>query len=380
MRKAIRKTFKSLMNYLVSAGGWKSQEKIIVFESDDWGSIRMPSPECFNKLEKAGLDLRSADAERYNLNDSLATSHDLERLFEVLSGTKDRYGSSAVFTPVTIVANPDFKKIADSGFTKYLYEPFSETLKRTNGCEKSFELWKEGIKERLFVPQMHGREHLNVFQWIKALSSGDQQAMLAFREGFWGFVPRKYPRVDYQAAFLFETQEELKYQEQIIIDGLNLFKFLFGYKADYFVPPNGVFNNTLNKTLSVNGIKYRYASLIQNEPVGQGRMRKLYHWPGKVDKNGLLYIVRNCFFEPSLTGTNWIDNCLHDIGFSFKYNMPAIIGTHRVNYISSLNPSNGAMGLMQLKKLLTSIVKNWPDVSFMTTTDLASHIIRKQHE
>lgn len=39
--------------------GWCTNKKIVVIESDDWGSIRMPSLSSFEKLEKLGLDLRS---------------------------------------------------------------------------------------------------------------------------------------------------------------------------------------------------------------------------------------------------------------------------------------------------------------------------------
>ena len=37
------------------------------------------------------------------------------------------------FTPLTIVANPDFSKIRDSDFSEYFYESFAETLKRYPG-------------------------------------------------------------------------------------------------------------------------------------------------------------------------------------------------------------------------------------------------------
>ena len=50
-----------------------------------------------DKLAKAGLNLKGTDSLRYNLNDSLATSKDLESLFEVLSNCKDNRGNYAVF-------------------------------------------------------------------------------------------------------------------------------------------------------------------------------------------------------------------------------------------------------------------------------------------
>ena len=95
--------------------GWITRKRIIVFESDDWGSIRMPSRNVFDILVKAGVDLISGDSHRYNLYDSLATSDDLAALFETLKSVKDKNGNPCVFTPISLVANPDFEKIKLSG-------------------------------------------------------------------------------------------------------------------------------------------------------------------------------------------------------------------------------------------------------------------------
>ena len=368
---------KIILKNLSNLPGWQTRQKLIVFESDDWGSKRMPSIDTFEKLEKLGLDLRSADAERYNLNDTMATKRDLESLFEVLSNAVDLNGNCAVFTPVSIVANPDFEKILDSGFQEYYYEPFTETLKRTHGCEHSFELWKEGIRKKLFIPQMHGREHLNVVAWMNALRTKEKNTLSAFHEGMWGFVPNKYPEVDYQAAFLLNNPDEIIDQEIILKEGLDLFKDLFGYSAEYFVPPNGPFNNSLNKVLAEKGIKFRYASNIQNETLGNRKSRKVIHWLGQKDVSGIRYILRNCLFEPSQQGKNWIDSCLTDIKIAFKWNKPAIISTHRVNYIGSLHPANRDKGLRQLHQLLNTILKKWPDAIFITTAELGKLISKE---
>ncbi len=354
--------------------GWKSNKKIIAFESDDWGSVRMPSLETFRRLEAYGLDLRSADAERYNLNDTLATSNDLEGLFEVLASVKDSKEASAVFTPVSIVANPDFQKIKESDFQTYYYEPFSETLKSYKGCDQSFNLWKQGIEEKIFVPQMHGREHLNVTEWLKALRSGEKHTRAAFDEGMWGFVPKNFPVIDYQAAFLFTDPKDMDYQKTVINEGLELFEDIFGYKASFFVPPNGVFNNSLNRILVKNDIEFRYASKIQNEPIGFGRRRKRFHYLGQKGTAGIRYIIRNCFFEPSLEGKDWVDSCLSEINSAFELKKPAIIGSHRVNYIGALNPFNRDKGLHLLSNLLNKIVRKWPEAEFMTTAELGGQM------
>ena len=366
----------SVIRNISNIPGWCTKDKYVVFESDDWGSIRMTSQSAFEKLEKLGLDLRSFDAERYNLNDTLATSSDLENLFNILNTFTDSAGNKAVFTVACVVANPDFERIREADYTEYFYEPFTDTLKRISGCEHSFELWLEGMRQKIFVPQMHGREHLNVCAWMKALRKNDRQTKLAFNEGIWGFVPdqRSLPETDFQAAFLLTGSDDLEFHKKTLQEGLDLFERIFKYRAEYFVPPNGIFNNLLNLTLRRNGVKYRSAAKVQYESIGVGRTKKIIHWLGQKEKYGIRYISRNCFFEPSQPGRNWIDSCLNDINIAFRWHKPAIISTHRVNYISGLNPMNRDVGLSQLKALLQRMIKYWPDINFLTTPELGKLI------
>lgn len=363
-----------LRSNLKNLPGWFTNRKIVVIESDDWGSIRMPSRAVFDKLTKAGLDLSSGDSSRYNKYDSLATNDDLTHLFDTLSSIKDASGNPCVLTAVSVVSNPDFEKIKASSFLQYHYEPFTETLKRYPNCENSFQIWREGIDKHLFVPQFHGREHLNVNAWLRSLRAGHKQTMMAFHQGMWGFVtsPNDNIKIQFQAAFDLETLSELENQKLIISEGLNIFRKLFDYRASYFVPPNGPFNNKLEQTAAEHGVHFMSTSKIQYEPQGNGRQNKVYHWLGQKNRYGQRYITRNCFFEPSKQGQDWVDTCLRDINLAFRWHKPAVISSHRVNYIGSLDPLNRINGLKQLKNLLETIVNKWPDVEFMTSNELGS--------
>jgi hypothetical protein len=218
---------------------------------------------------------------------------------------------------------------------------------------------------------MHGREHLNISAWMKALQLEEKQTMLAFNEGMWGFIPDNtiFPGTDFQAAFQVEDFKEIELHKNILTDGLDLFERLFGYRARYFVAPNGPFNNSLNGTLASLGIRYRTKSKVQEESIGNGKSRKVVHWLGQKN-DGITYITRNCFFEPSPHHDDGVDSCLHDIDIAFRWQKPAIISTHRVNFIGSLDASNRDRSLKSLKRLLGQIVKLWPDVEFMTTAGL----------
>jgi len=356
--------------------GWRTNRHILVFESDDWGSIRMPSKETFNSLVDKGLPLSLGDSGPYNLFDTVANPEDLSGLFEVLSNVKDHHGNHCAFTAISVVANPDFERIKNGDFENYYYEPFTVTLRRYYGNNDSFELWKEGIRNRIFVPQFHGREHLNVSEWMRALKRGDRETHLAFEHGMWGFPNKPYngSSVSYQAAFDFYDPEDLAVHDKIIADGLNLFESIFGYRAVFFVPPNGYLHDSLYKAASENGIRYLFASRFHSTPAGYGKINKSIHFIGQRNKLGQWFIIRNCFFEPCMKGKDWVNSCLNDIDMAFRWNKPAIISSHRVNYIGALDPGNRENGLSQLKQLLKEVVSRWPDVEFMTSAELGDLI------
>lgn len=362
--------------HLSNIPGWHTNRHLVIIESDDWGSIRMPSEEVFNTLLREGIDWHSDGGYRYNRYDSLATTEDLASLFEVLSSVFDSTGRPVVLTPVSLTANPDFVEIMNSDFTEYFYEPFTETLKRYKGCENSFKLWQEGIEKRLFVPQFHGREHLNVKAWMSALKKKHELVSLAFKYAMWGISTADDPElgVELQAAFDFVNKDDLNYQKKVIVTGLELFEKIFGYNATYFVPPNGPFSSSLESTCAEEGIKYLSVSKFQTEPCDRGKRKKKLHWLGQVGKSGLTYITRNCFFEPGLPEQDWVDSCLNDISVAFKWHKPAVISTHRVNYIGALDRKNRDVGLEKMSSLLHQIMKNWPDTEFLTSAELGDTI------
>jgi len=75
-----------------------------------------------------------------------------------------------------------------------------------------------------------------------------------------------------------------------------------------------------------------------------------------------------------MKGKDWVNSCLNDIDMAFRWNKPAIISSHRVNYIGALDPGNRENGLSQLKQLLKEVVSRWPDVEFMTSAELGDLI------
>lgn len=352
--------------------GWKTNRKIVVIESDDWGCIRMPLRETYNKLLKLGIRV---DKDDYCKFDNLATPNELSSLFEILSSVKDKNGRHAVMTANTIMANPDFDRIRESNFEEYFFEPFTKTLSRNASTEKSFEVWKQGMQSNLFHPQFHGREHLYVKKWMQDLRNKVRATLIGFDFRTFGLTSCTSPEIDfnYMGAFNSGLNEDIDIFKSIIKEGLNMFENTFKYRSLSFIPTTYTWPIEIESTLVENDVRFLQGTHYQAIPVDddntfKGRNNTLV---GIKSKSGLIYLIRTCDFEPSQKKvTDSIGECMHKIEQAFSIKKPAIISTHRLNFIGSIHQSNRDNNLKLFHKLLSKIVKKWPDVEFMSSDEL----------
>ena len=116
---------RDIIKYLSNILDWKTKRRIVVIESDDWGSIRSSSRDSLKYLQKKGMPVEKC---HYMSNDSLASEQDLVSLFEVLSSFKDGHDNSPIITANCLTANPDFLRIKNSDFQEYYFEEFLNCL------------------------------------------------------------------------------------------------------------------------------------------------------------------------------------------------------------------------------------------------------------
>jgi len=373
-------TVDRLIRNAVNIPGWSTKRKIVIIESDDWGSIRMSSKQNRDNLIKNGF---SFDGQHYNMFDQLESNDDLTALFEVLCKYKDATNRNPVITAVSIVGNPDFKKIEKYNFQKYYFEPFTDTLKQYPNHNKVIELYKQGLYERVFYPVFHGREHLNVQRWMKALQAGNESVLKTFSYNTTGIhlgINNQFLG-DFQAAYDLDSPEDIKYLETVLKEGLDLFENIWNYKSDYFVPTNRPFNNSLEKTLFEKGVKYILSERVQKEPLGNMKYKTHLRFIGMKNKFNQTYLTRNVQFEPSSFEYNFnyqpVEKCLRDVERAFLWGKPATIITHRVNYIGGIDENNRSRNLKLLSNLISRIILKWPEVEFMTSPELGNLINTK---
>lgn len=329
----------------------------------------MPSLDALEGLKKKGVNVSNGDNLRYNSLDTLASADDLDCLFGTLREFRDRKGNHPVITAMSLCANPDFEKIEQDGFAEYYFEPVTVTLDRY-GRDGAWKMWREGESAGLFRPEFHGREHLNVKIWMDDLQDPCSPAREGFKWRCWGFDSVRLG-ISYQAAFDVDVKGAVQVQKEIMKSGLELFETLHGRKATFFVPPNGPIHREVVKVGVANSIQYVSTPKIQNEPLGDGRRRKSIKFIGSTGRCGEVYLTRNCFFEPSYRGDGFsIASCLDQISTAFCFRKPAIISTHRVNYVGGLVESNRRHGNQALRALIAEVLKRWPDVEFMSSVQL----------
>ena len=349
----------SLKSHLVNLPGWRTKRKIVVFESDDWGMIRMPSKESYERLLQKGVPV---DKSVYNRFDSLERNQDVEALMEVLDSVRDKNGRPAKFTLNTIMANPDFQRIQEAEYQKYFFEPFTETLSRYPHTDRVMKLYEEGIEKKVFQPQFHGREHLQVNNWLRKLQNNNTQFRAAFEEGMYTINPPhgfscKEECLDGMATY---NEPDFTFVSSSVAEGLDLFEKTFGFRSSSVIAPCYTWHSDLEKTFANSGVKYIQGARAQRE-ARVDREKKVIkrHYMGQKSTLGLRYLIRNVHFEQvENPESDWVDSAMQEIKTAFRLRKPAIISSHRVNYIGRIDTHHRDRNLGFLRKLLQEIKKS----------------------
>lgn len=366
-------------NNLVNSRGKCIDQKIMVIESDDWGSIRMPSSESFNRLKALGIPVQNSP---YCLYDTICSPEDIEMLFDTLRRHNDVFGKTPVITANLVTANPNFQKIRETNYKDYFYERCTETMERMYPKGSPYKLWKSGMSEGFFSFQFHCREHVNVPMWLDLLQKKDSYFLAAFEESCFGLSNDVYSssKRSIQASFDYHAVENLDFIKDSIREGLNLFEEILGFRAKSFIPSNYIWDSQLDNTLQANGIQFIQGMKYQLHPItnAENKRMKTRRFNGMQSGRDLqlTHTVRNCTFEPSLLlnkdRSQSVKNCLTQISNAFFWKKPAVISMHRLNFCGALSMENRDLNLNLFNQLLLEVKRRWPDVIFMDSATLAT--------
>ncbi len=353
--------------------GTRTSRKIVVFDIDDYGNVRLNSRQARENLDRAGL----RPASHFDEVDCMETNDDLDALFAVLRSVRDKNGNPAKFTAYTLPANINFEAMAQSGYQEYVYELLPDTLGKLGAAyDNVMNYWHQGMQEGLIHPEFHGREHLHVKLIMEKLKLKDRDVLTCFQNrSLARLSPGPFKNVSWNCAFDFDRFDENEQHAQTIKDGLQAFFKVFKFHPEVFCAPGASSHHVLFKVACQNGIKFVESSMLQKEHQGEGRFQRRLNYIGKKAASSGRHIVRNCVFEPSGPKQfDWVPNVLKQVEVAFRWRKPAIVSSHRVNFCGHIDEKNRTEGLRQLQELLKQIVRIWPDVEFMSTAEMAHAI------
>jgi hypothetical protein len=347
--------------------------KLLLIESDDWGSIRIPNTNVRDLLLEKKL-IKNKDT--FSKNDTLESSEDYLKLYKVLERYKDIDCNPPVITANFIMANPDFDKIRASHFNEYFYETFTDTYNKYYPNDNTFESLKYGMSKNYIHPQFHGREHLNVSAWLDKLSNNNEAFLFAFYNHCFAidYKSKSNIRGNLMASYDYRSNSELEFIREGIKTGLKLFEDNFGFISESTIAPCYVWNKDIEDCFLNYGVSYFQGSKFQQCVIpNKNKHKKIWRYIGEKGDTDSVYSIRNCLFEPSSnTDIDWVSKALESIEVAFLWRRPAILGMHRVNFVGGLSQENRRLNLEKLDELLFKVLKKFPDVRFISTPDLFS--------
>lgn len=347
-----------------------SDAPIVVFESDDWGSQRVPSAAALRRLVAAGVLTGDNPYDR----DTLENAGDIARLIETLDAVRGADGRPPVFNCYVNPANPDFEAIRLAGFERYYWETLPQTLARRGDAAAVMEAWRTGMAAGLLAPEYHGREHLNVPLWMRDLRRGAPLTRTGFSLDFYSTPEPSLPAPakGYRAANFFESTETIPALAKILVSGSRAFEAVFERPATVFCPTNNIFHPALYGAVREAGCRGIIRHARNAQPDGRGGLKRTWGTAG-VAEAGLACFGRNAIFEPALG--YGAEHALAGIRSAFAWGVPAIVSTHRLNYVGGIDPAVRDRGLAALATLLRQIVSRWPDVRFATSASLVTGVM-----
>jgi len=360
--------------------------KVICLQSDDWGLCGwVPNRDVYEKLTNDGLPQKVVKKLEL-LGSTLESPDDMENIFVILKRYRGGDGRYPIFQAAYVMSNPDYEAIEKGGFRAYkeLVIPQVPSLwERGDFVAEA----KQGIKEGVWYPSYHGNSHFNPIRWMELLKNGHRSVRETFK--FQSFI---HDEIESQKEVNSEFSEKLSYKQQkkLIELGIQRFREVFGYPPRSAIAPNYVWQMKTEKALSENGIRViqgknyqilrrRFFDKVRGKVINlMGKKSADKIWQIRMgDYNPCLevtYLIRNVDFEPR--GNSEPNNpfgaegAYQKILDAWSNNEPAVISTHRINYVY-LDERWVEENLRQLDELLSKIQTNHPEAVYLTDWEVA---------
>lgn len=292
-------------------------------------------------------------------------AHAIAKIARILSGFADCDRRRPVMTLGMILASVDGEKTLSSD--SYHRQTISM---RTHG--PLLDAIRSGVEAGVFSVQLHGMEHF----WPPALllASKTDQAVAAWLrcapESPTEDLPSPLQSRWVDAALLPARRLTKTAVQQAAREEVATFREIFGSPPFIAVPPTFVWNGNVENAWADAGIGAvvtpgsRFETRDEDgRPAGRGA--PIYN--GQSGEHGIIYLVRDVYFEPLLGHT--AEQALDALSAKTRLGRPTLFETHRFNFLGSEEKNKQA--LAELEQLLRMAVKNYPDLAFLSSGKLA---------
>jgi hypothetical protein len=332
---------------------------LVLFQSDDWGRVGVRDREGWEELRAAGLDLGEKPYDFY----CLETAEDLHALAEVLGKHRDSTGRRPSLVMNFIMANVDFERCFEPGHKQIPLRPLTEGLPGVWRRPQLLEAYRQGIRERVFYPALHGLTHFCERTVARELDSGGERSELLKR--FWRaqtpYIHWRMPWVGYE-YWNPEMRPARRFlpvhdQRAAIQRAAEIFQKLFTARPFSACAPGYRANADSRTAWFETGVR-----VVQNGP-GERRLPYL-------DKNGMLFTFRTVEMEPAM-GHCDLEKLITQVEQCFACGLPAVISVHAINFHSTIQDFRTPT-LAVLDEFLITLERKWPDLLYVHDADLFS--------
>jgi hypothetical protein len=325
---------------------WQSIKPVVI-QSDDWGLCGF-FPETTNLTESQKEILNPGDFPAVYWTSTLEDSTDVAVLSSMLKTHIDRDGLPALFQANYITSSLQFNSDCWNEFN----------IPELHPAYKRPGLWnavKSAIDAGTWKPELHGRWHYdprvmkNTIPQNSLLADLNKQGVLLFP--------------GCMSAFELGKNSDIGSVNDELQQSVEIFKNLFGYIPNSVIAPDYVWNGRDEKSWKHVGIK---AIQAKREQRWQGDFRQLSRIMKLLERSfkriyerEIIYIERNCRLETAQSSApeTVTINCYEDVIASWSLNQPAVIETHRINFVSLIS-SIQESGVQALDDLLSRLQIN----------------------
>ena len=352
LRQALRRAKSSSKNHSI-----RFDRPLIVFQSDDWGRAGVRDREGWEELRAVGLNLGEKPYDFY----SLETADDLHAIEDVLSKHRDSTGRRPSLVMNFIMANVDFDRFVP-GQKEIPLCPLTAGLPRAWRRPQLLDAYREGVRERVFYPALHGLTHFCEHPIARELDNGGERSELVMK--LWrthsSYIHWRMPWIGYEywdpemsSARRFLTLDD---QRNAIKRAADIFRELFASAPFSACAPGYRANADTRTAWFENG-----ARVGQNGPAQRGPY---------FDENGMLLTFRRVEMEPALERCD-LARLMTQTEESLAHGQPAVISVHSINFHSTIKDFRTPT-LKLLDEFLTALERKWPDLLYVHDADLYS--------